>query len=103
MWSKKRGEHRTAIKEWRKGLWEAIRLISVLIQAAYQEMEEPPSSIAQGQLLFPPHSSTEEAAGANQSSYEPPNSDQPLLTRGSQVWEVEGAEMLLSAACAFVN
>lgn len=39
---------------------------------------------------------------------EPLSTDQPLPARGSQIftltlWEAEGAEMLLSAVCGFVN
>ena len=75
MWSKGGGEHRKAIKDGRKVLWEVIKLTSVFIKAVYQKVEEPPSSIAQAQLLFPPHASTEEVAGQNQFSCEPLNSD----------------------------
>lgn len=56
MWSKGAGEHRKAIKDGRKVLWKVIKLTSIFTQAAPQNMEEPPKSIAKGQLLFPPHS-----------------------------------------------
>lgn len=107
-WSKGGGERRKAIKDGRKVLWEVVKLTSVFIKAAYQKMEEPPSSVAREQLLFPPHASTEQVAGQNQFSYGPLNTDQPLLTRGSQVsvltpWEGRGAEMLLSAPWGFIN
>lgn len=64
-WSKGGGEHRKAIKDGEKVLWEVVKLTSVFIKAAYQKMEEPPSSVAQGQLFFPPHSSTEEVTRLN--------------------------------------